>query len=157
MGHTKTNRRKFLERIVAGVIGLQILALALSFFRGKGSTSKNKDKWVELGDASEFEKGKTYGFPDDKLFLHRTKDGAFIAISSKCTHLGCAVTMDVDTYQFVCPCHASQFSTLGNATKGPAKRALDYHPIKMNGTKISVDLAQTFKRQEFDKNQLTSA
>ncbi|MFV0484463.1 MAG: ubiquinol-cytochrome c reductase iron-sulfur subunit [Bacteroidales bacterium] len=151
----KTSRRGFLGKAVGVIIGLQVLILSFSFFRSKSSTTEKKDKWIDLGHTDQFENGKTYGFPDDKLFLHRTKDGAFLAMSSKCTHLGCAVTMDTETYEFVCPCHASQFSSMGNATKGPAKRALNYYPIKINGDKISVDLGSTQKRQEFKKEQLT--
>ncbi|MFV0522070.1 MAG: ubiquinol-cytochrome c reductase iron-sulfur subunit [Mangrovibacterium sp.] len=150
------DRRNFLKKAIGGVIGLQFVALFYSFFKNKPEEKKENDDWVELGMINDFEKGKTYSFPSNKVFLHRTGEGDFLAISNKCTHLGCAVTLDSRTSGFICPCHSSHFDKLGNVTQSPAKRALDYYPIRIQANKLLVNLNDSTKRASFSKNQLTT-
>jgi len=57
-----------------------------------------------------------------------------IAISQKCTHLGCKVSFCDSSGQFECPCHGSKFNRLGEYRAGPAPRGMDRHP-----TEIGVD------------------
>ncbi len=151
------NRRNFLKNLLGAVIGLQFAGLFYSFFKNKPSEQVTPDEWLDLGTTHDFENGKTYSFPNNKLYLHRTLNGEFLAISNKCTHLGCAVNLDVKTNSFICPCHSSHFDTLGNVLQSPAKRALDYYPIKIQGNKIAVNLNKSIKRERFDDSQLTTA
>jgi Rieske Fe-S protein len=48
--------------------------------------------------------------------------GRYAAVSSVCTHLGCAVEVEGD--RLVCPCHGSTYDREGRVLKGPAERAL---------------------------------
>ncbi|MFV0365049.1 MAG: ubiquinol-cytochrome c reductase iron-sulfur subunit [Mangrovibacterium sp.] len=151
------DRRNFLKKAIGGIIGLQFAALFYSFFRNNKPTEQAvANNWLELGMVDDFQNGKTYSFPNNKLFLHRTVDGEFLALSNKCTHLGCAINLNTQTGGFVCPCHSSHFDELGNVVQSPAKRALDYYPIHIQAQKILVDLNGGMKRASFNKNQLTS-
>jgi menaquinol-cytochrome c reductase iron-sulfur subunit len=48
-----------------------------------------------------------------------------IAISSRCTHVGCPVRWTSAAERFICPCHGSVFTIRGELTGGPAVRPLD--------------------------------
>ncbi|MDY7002102.1 MAG: ubiquinol-cytochrome c reductase iron-sulfur subunit [Thermodesulfobacteriota bacterium] len=54
------------------------------------------------------------------VFLVRDKE-SFIALSAKCTHLGCTVRFDQLKGKFVCPCHKSVYDAAGKRLAGPAQ------------------------------------
>lgn len=57
-------------------------------------------------------------------------DGEIIALSQKCTHLGCKVPFCDSSGQFECPCHGSIFNRVGEFRAGPAPRGMDRHPVE---------------------------
>ncbi len=59
------------------------------------------------------------------------KVGDFIAISTRCTHLGCPVRYVEAAESFVCPCHTTVFDREGFVTTGPAVRPLDRFVTKV--------------------------
>ena len=59
----------------------------------------------------------------------RLDDGGLLALSCKCTHLGCTVPWVEKEKKFLCPCHASAFDITGNVINSPAARALDTFPV----------------------------
>ncbi len=59
----------------------------------------------------------------------------FTVFSPICPHLGCRFNWATDEKKFVCPCHGSKYSALGDHLAGPAPRGLDPLPLKeQNGT-----------------------
>ena len=60
------------------------------------------------------------------LFLTRDQ-GQVIALSNRCTHLGCAVNYDQDASEapLICPCHGGKFSPLGAVVHGPPVKPLE--------------------------------
>jgi cytochrome b6-f complex iron-sulfur subunit len=58
-------------------------------------------------------------------------DGEIIAISQKCTHLGCKVPFCDSSGQFECPCHGSVFNRIGEFRGGPAPRGMDRYPVEV--------------------------
>lgn len=67
------------------------------------------------------------GLPNDSVNYLIIKDGPQIAeyaISPICTHLGCTVEWNHEKNHFICPCHGSQYDSLGRVIHGPAKRSL---------------------------------
>jgi Rieske Fe-S protein len=50
---------------------------------------------------------------------------AFIAISTRCMHLGCPVRYIEASQRFVCPCHGGVYDFTGRVTGGPPVRPLD--------------------------------
>jgi Rieske Fe-S protein len=49
----------------------------------------------------------------------------FIAISSRCAHLGCPVRWVSAAERFICPCHGGVYDLLGRRVGGPPPRPLD--------------------------------
>ncbi|MBW1645756.1 MAG: ubiquinol-cytochrome c reductase iron-sulfur subunit [Deltaproteobacteria bacterium] len=83
------------------------------------------------------------------------EDGGFLALSRKCTHLGCAVAWDEQRQLFACPCHASTFDRSGDVRRSPAPRPLDLHPLTIENGKIMVELGVRRRRQSCQPQQLT--
>lgn len=53
-----------------------------------------------------------------------------IALSEKCTHLGCRVPYCESSGMFECPCHGSVFNRAGELMTGPSPRGLDRYPVE---------------------------
>ncbi|HEY7829413.1 MAG TPA: ubiquinol-cytochrome c reductase iron-sulfur subunit [Solirubrobacteraceae bacterium] len=53
------------------------------------------------------------------------RDAAFIAISTRCAHLGCPVRWVGAAERFICPCHGGVYDLLGRRVGGPPVRPLD--------------------------------
>ena len=60
-------------------------------------------------------------------------DGSVVAVSPRCTHLGCEVRWNGAESSWDCPCHGSRFSPEGEVLHGPAVHRLDrgYHDRRM--------------------------
>ncbi len=69
--------------------------------------------------------------PAAKAYLADIK-GTVVAISEKCTHLGCRVPFCDSSGQFECPCHGSYFNRAGEYRAGPAPRGLDRYPTTID-------------------------
>jgi Rieske Fe-S protein len=52
--------------------------------------------------------------------VRRDLDGDLVALSGRCTHLGCAVAFNDDEETWDCPCHGSRFGLDGEVITGPA-------------------------------------
>ena len=94
-----------------------------------------------------------YPFNSGKFYLSVFDDGGMLAISIKCTHLGCIV--QANDKGFDCPCHASTFDKHGEVLSPPATRALDIFSITFENGEILVDINNPIRRKGFDKSQLT--
>ena len=66
-------------------------------------------------------------------FIRRLTEVKVEALSATCPHLGCAVGIDTQKNNFLCPCHNSRWADDGALVPatGPAKRALDPLPIEI--------------------------
>jgi Rieske Fe-S protein len=51
--------------------------------------------------------------------------GEFIAISTRCMHLGCPVRYVEASERFICPCHGGVYDFTGSVSGGPPVRPLD--------------------------------
>ena len=85
----------------------------------------------------------------------RLADGGFLALSSRCTHLGCMVPWDGKQRVFPCPCHASRFDERGDVLAPPATRALDLFPVVIEGGIVKVDTSRRIARARFEPGQVT--
>ncbi len=68
--------------------------------------------------------------PSARAYLTRI-NGEVVAISEKCTHLGCRVPFCESSGQFECPCHGSVFNRAGDFLAGPSPRGMDRYPTEV--------------------------
>jgi cytochrome b6-f complex iron-sulfur subunit len=78
----------------------------------------------------------------------------FLALSRRCTHLGCTVPWDPDKGQFACPCHASVFDIRGDVIQSPAPRALDIFAVSIENNRVKVETGRPIQRRAFDNAQV---
>jgi cytochrome b6-f complex iron-sulfur subunit len=156
---TGGSRRSFLT-ILWAVLGLAAVAemiwVIVSFLR---PTSQHTDDQkgnavVSAGALTSFPAGTVTAFQRGQFYLVRLDDGGFLALSCKCTHLGCTVLWVEKERRFLCPCHASAFDITGSVTAPPASRALDILPITIQNSVVKVDTSKRTKRSEFKKEQI---
>ena len=59
-----------------------------------------------------------------KVGVYRDEGGELHAVSTLCTHLGCAVVWNTGERSWDCPCHGSRFDPDGHVLEGPAVKDL---------------------------------
>ncbi len=62
----------------------------------------------------------------------------YIAISSRCAHLGCPVRWVDAAERFICPCHGGVYDLLGRRVGGPPVRPLDRFYTRVVGEDVQV-------------------
>jgi Rieske Fe-S protein len=62
----------------------------------------------------------------------------FIAISSRCMHLGCPVRWTQAASRFICPCHGGVYGFSGEVTGGPPVRPLDHFYTRVRDGQVEV-------------------
>ena len=153
------SRRNFLTKlwVFLGFVALaEFIAVAVAFLRpGKSKVSQDSDTTVIIGGSvDKFAPNTITAFVRGRFYLARLKDGGFLALSSKCTHLGCTLPWVEKESKFVCPCHASAFDITGNVINAPAPRALDIYAVNIENDIVKVNTAKPIKRGEFDIKQV---
>jgi cytochrome b6-f complex iron-sulfur subunit len=156
---TETSRRTFLTKlwIGLGLIGLaEFVAVAFAFLRSKKSEIREENfaAVFTAGPVDRFTAGSVTAFVRGRFYLARLEDGGFLALSRKCTHLGCTVPWVGKDRKFACPCHASAFDIRGQVISPPAPRPLDLYPIVIENGIIKVDTSKPIKRNEFKISQV---
>ena len=155
----KSTRRNFLTRlwVILGFVALaEFIAVAIAFLRpGKSNALKDRiDPVVTGGSVDNFARSSVTAFVRGRFYLARLEDGGFLALSTKCTHLGCTLPWVEKQQKFVCPCHASAFDIAGNVISAPAPRALDIFKVFIENNVVKVNTGMRQKRSEFKKEQV---
>ena len=154
-------RRSFLGRIWLWLGGLLVLEgawVTTSILRPRKSKAEASGDDIRVaGPVERFEAGSVTAFPAGRFYLARLEDGGFLALSRRCTHLGCTVPWVAEEGRFVCPCHASSFDLRGEVLSPPAPRALDLHPIRIENGMVKVDVSRPTRRRVFEAAQVTRA
>lgn len=155
----EVSRRSFFN-VIWGALALAALAelvwMALSFLRPfrQSSGDLKAEAVVEAGPVESFATDSVTAFQRGQFYLVRLESGGFLALSCKCTHLGCTVPWVEKEKKFLCPCHASAFDMTGNVISAPAPRALDFFPILIENNVIKVNTGRRAKRSSFNPGQL---
>uniref|UniRef100_UPI00404786B0 QcrA and Rieske domain-containing protein n=1 Tax=Algoriphagus sp. TaxID=1872435 RepID=UPI00404786B0 len=66
-------------------------------------------------------------------------DGAFVAMTSVCTHSGCFDSWSFTNNRFTCTCHNSIFNTAGQVLQGPATQPLQVYNTSVSGTTLTIN------------------
>jgi isorenieratene synthase len=80
--------------------------------------------------------------PDGSAVWVTRRDGGFVALDARCTHMGCPVRPARDVGEagegFACPCHGGRFAADGTPSAGPPQRPLRSLPVLAHGDELLV-------------------
>ena len=116
------------------------------------------DRWQDVGAEADFnletyvpkvmnivaeigEAGKTTVYIrkfDPERDSERNKDLPYVAISTRCAHLGCPVRYIQASQRFVCPCHGGVYDFEGKVDGGPPVRPLDRFYTRVTNGRVQV-------------------
>lgn len=155
-------RRNFLNRLwkLLGILALVELGWLFTAILRKSPKMNRQDKdakFILAGLVEEIPPATVTAIPEGQFYLTRLQDGSFLALSKRCTHLGCTLAWDDQSTKFICPCHGSSFDISGEVLTPPANRGLDSHPIRIENGKILVNTAITEKWQSSGQNRSVKA
>ncbi len=158
----KIDRRRFFKKAgvwVGAAAVVEFGALIFSYLWSGGQNGEEKDdaEYIIAGKADDFPPGSVTPFRSGFFYLSRLQDGGFLAMSLKCTHLGCSVIWNEENGEFICPCHASSFDKNGVVMNPPAPRPLDIYPVIIEEGLVKVETGNPKRRKKFDKNQVVYA
>lgn len=158
----KKGRRTALKTLwtVLGIVALLEFAGMIFAYLKPRKKDSQKDAFgniITAGRVDEFKKDSVTAFRRGQFYLVRFDDGGFMALSRKCTHLGCTVPWVESERLFKCPCHSSAFNVKGEVLKPPAPRPLDVFHIIIENNIVTVNTNRKIKRDRFDKTQVVYA
>jgi menaquinol-cytochrome c reductase iron-sulfur subunit len=159
-GETVT-RRGFMTgtALAAGGIASAAFGLpALGFALGPILEDTTSTRWEDVGSESDFnertyvprvinlvpqigEVGKTTIYVrrfDPGRDDPRNKDQPYVAISTRCMHLGCPIRYIQASGKFVCPCHGGIYNFDGKVAGGPPVRPLDRFYTRVRAGRVQV-------------------
>jgi menaquinol-cytochrome c reductase iron-sulfur subunit len=139
------------------VIGLG-LAIPLAGYVISPALKRRERAWVDIGAAGEIAEGAPTqlnymatvrdGWVETKaqkaVWAVKRPDGTVTVFSPICPHLGCGYRWDHSDRAFKCHCHGIVFDADGNVVAGPAPRALDTLPSKIEQGRLLI-VYQEFK------------
>jgi len=154
------SRRGFLKLMVGALSALVVAAMAVPLIGTiiGPSFRLKKPKWAKVGDITSLAVDQPvnlkFPFKTEDAYLRETiihdvwvikhSSSEITVFSPICPHLGCHYDWHADGNEFICPCHGSVYSMTGKVLGGPAPRALDTLPCKLEGNVLSVEW-ETFK------------
>ncbi len=163
-GESMTRRKVFAVggQAVGGLAGAAIILPAIGFAFAPIFDRPEED-WQEVGSTSDFtpdtyrarvitivegigEAGKTtvYVRRGSPELLKNEETGEYesadeyIAISTRCAHLGCPVRFVQAAGNFICPCHGGVYGFSGEVIGGPPVRPLDQFQTRVVGDKVEI-------------------
>ena len=106
--------------------------------------------WVFVAEVSRLRPGDSLVFRTPggatAAIARRGESGQvsdFIALGSRCPHLGCQVHWEANRNRFFCPCHNGTFDPSGKATGGPplqAGQSLPAYPLKVENGLLFIEV-----------------
>lgn len=72
------------------------------------------------------------------IFIIRTGQSTYVALSRICTHRGCNIDYDSTGKNFVCPCHGGMYDLNGSVVSGPPPAPLERYQVYVSGSTLTV-------------------
>ncbi len=159
-GETVT-RRRFMTasaHTAGGVATMAFVLPSLAFAMGP-LFEDHKLGWQDVGSADEFTEDtyvpKTITIADGvgeagKSTVYMRKHNAridtepkdqyndFIALSTRCMHLGCPIRYVQAAERFICPCHGGVYNFRGEVDGGPPVRPLDRFYTRIRAGRVEI-------------------
>jgi menaquinol-cytochrome c reductase iron-sulfur subunit len=163
-GETVT-RRRLMTLTVHGAGALAVSAFtlpALGFAIGSAVFERPPVSWQAVGPPDDFpndtyvpkvitlvqgigEIGKTTVYVrahneeiDGPIDRSIPGGGEYIALSTKCMHLGCPVRFVPASARFICPCHGGVYDFTGSVSGGPPVRPLDRFYTRVRDGQVEI-------------------
>jgi quinol---cytochrome c reductase iron-sulfur subunit, bacillus type len=157
-GETMTRRAAFIVggQAIAGAATVVVL-LPVVGFSVAPIFDRPKERWEGVGSPDDFtadtyrqavitqvedvgDSGKTTVYirkaiPEEPF---NEEEGTFVAISTRCAHLGCPVRFFPSAGNFICPCHGGVYDFEGKVIGGPPVRPLDRFQTRVSGGQVEV-------------------
>jgi menaquinol-cytochrome c reductase iron-sulfur subunit len=161
------NRRRFMSAAVHSSGGIAAMAFtlpALGFALGP-IFSRVPFSWQPIGTTSDFSKTdyttkvlrivQGVGEAGNSIAYVRQRNPAidtepedqynkYVALSSRCMHLGCPVRYVSAAERFICPCHGGVYDFRGLVAGGPPVRPLDRFYTRVNTTSGLVEIGPRY-------------
>jgi quinol---cytochrome c reductase iron-sulfur subunit, bacillus type len=167
-GETVTRRRLMgLTVQVAGGVAVMTFTLpALGFAIGSAVFERPPVRWEAVGPPDQFpddtylprvittvpgigEVGKSTvyirahnqkidGDKDPNIPYADEQGGDFVALSTRCMHLGCPVRFVAASERFICPCHGGVYDFTGKVDGGPPVRPLDRFYTRVRNGQLEI-------------------
>jgi menaquinol-cytochrome c reductase iron-sulfur subunit len=157
-GESMTRRTAFTVagQAIGGLAGAVIVLPAVGFAVAP-IFHRGEERWEAVGPAGRFttdaykpvvftiiqgigEAGKSTAFVrrgDPKTFPNESAD-EYIAISTRCAHLGCPVNFVKAAGNFICPCHGGVYDFEGKVIGGPPVRPLDRFQTRVRNGQVEI-------------------
>jgi quinol---cytochrome c reductase iron-sulfur subunit, bacillus type len=159
-GETVT-RRNFMNLVTQGAGGVAAAAFtlpALGFALGP-IFAREPFQWQRIGTTADFteqnyvtrvitivsgigEAGESLAYVRKRWpgvdTEHEDQYNQYIAVSSRCMHLGCPVRWVAAAERFICPCHGGVYDFRGKVAGGPPVRPLDRFYTRVNGNYVEI-------------------
>jgi quinol---cytochrome c reductase iron-sulfur subunit, bacillus type len=161
-GETIT-RRRLMEGTVLVTGGIATMAFALpslGFALGPIFEDTTPTRWQSVGPTDDFndetyvpriinlvpeigDPGKTTIYvrrydPQRDKRVEGEEPQPYVAISTRCAHLGCPVRYIQASQKFVCPCHGGVYGFEGQVEGGPPVRPLDRFYTRVRGGQVQI-------------------
>jgi Rieske Fe-S protein len=160
-GETITRRALFTGgAMVTGGVATAAFALpALGFALGPIFEDPSKPSFQDVGSTADFNDSAyvqtVITIPDSKGTGEASKTTVYVrefnpqldtdklgypyvAISTRCMHLGCPVRYVQASARFICPCHGGVYELDGSVAGGPPVRPLDRFVTRVEGDRVLV-------------------
>ena len=136
--------------VIWGIVAAAYGTLATFALRFLYPAKSHSDNWQFVTTVAQLKLGQsiTYISPAGARIVvarQRADDDAraFVALSSVCPHLGCAVHWEGQNNRFFCPCHNGSFDESGAPTGGPpfkANQSLPRFPVRVDRGRLFIQV-----------------
>jgi cytochrome b6-f complex iron-sulfur subunit len=134
------NRKEFLSTIGLGAVGVLCAGCLGACKSEDGITAPTSvDFTLDMSTPAyqSLVNPGGYVYKDGVIVAHTT-GGAYVALSSTCTHQGGTVAYESGANRLHCPNHGSNFATDGSVQNGPATAPLRQYAVSVNGNLVHV-------------------
>jgi len=131
--------------LFAGLVLWSVYAVQFLF----PSMRKPPTRKVFVATTDKILVGDSYKFNDlkgNKIAIVNTGK-EYIALSTKCTHLGCTVIWKKSENVFYCPCHDGYFDAEGKVIKGPPPKPLNKYKVEVVDQAIYLHVEEVYSER----------
>ncbi len=142
----KINRRQFvgwmsLSTILTTIIGCNVPGENTSPPETTTDETQQSDTFQVIGTIEELESNGRLTDDSAGVIVIRSASNDLIALSQRCPHQGCAVSLTESGERLACPCHGSEFTIRGELLQGPATTPLPNYEVKTEDNQVLVKVS----------------